>query len=165
MNASSIPALMKVPVFEGEGKISFREKPVPQPGWQFYEGTEITPGHEAAGVVVATGSEARTPIGTPGVIFLMDFCGTCRSCRLGFTQQCLSKRGDMGFNRDGGYGRYELIHENIFFPVDIGIPLAEATLLLGVQADMRLSAPNLSVLISKRSLSQEPDRSGWAFWR
>jgi threonine dehydrogenase-like Zn-dependent dehydrogenase len=150
MNASSIPALMKVPVFEGEGKISFREKPVPQPGanqllievkanalcgserWQFYDGTEITPGHEAAGVVVATGSETRTPIGTPGVIFLMDFCGTCRSCRLGFTQQCLSKRGDMGFNRDGGYGRYELIHENIFFPVDIGIPLAEATLLLDI---------------------------------
>jgi threonine dehydrogenase-like Zn-dependent dehydrogenase len=38
----------------------------------------------------------------------------------------------MGFNRDGGYGPYELIHENIFFPVDADLDLAEATLLLDV---------------------------------
>ena len=147
---SGFPAVMNVPVFTGGGKIIFRDKPVPQPGpgqlliqvkanalcgserWQFYDGTETTPGHEAAGIVVATGSGTTTPIGTPGVIFLMDFCGTCRSCTLGFTQQCLAKRGDMGFNRDGGYGPYELIHENIFFSVDAGIPFAEATLLLDI---------------------------------
>ena len=148
MNRSMIPAVMNVPAFTGAGKITFRERSVPQPGpgqlliqvkanalcgserWQFYDGTEITPGHETAGVVVASGSGTKIPISTPGVIFLMDFCGTCRSCKLGFTQQCLNKRGDMGFNRDGGYGPYELIHENIFFPIDEGIPLAEATLLL-----------------------------------
>ena len=141
---------MRVPIFEGGGKVSFREKPVPQAGegqllvevkanalcgserWQFYEGTETTPGHEAAGVVVATGSGTKTAVGTAGVIFLMDFCGTCRSCKLGFTQQCLAKRGDMGFNRDGGYGPYELIHENVFFPVGTEIPLAEVTLLLDI---------------------------------
>ena len=150
MNDSMTPVVMKAPVFTGAGKIIFREKPVPQPGpaqlliqvkanalcgserWQFYDGTEITPGHEAAGVVVAIGPDTKTPVGTPGVIFLMDFCGTCRSCKLGFTQQCLAKRGDMGFNRDGGYGAYELIHENIFFPVDAEIPLVEATLLLDI---------------------------------
>jgi threonine dehydrogenase-like Zn-dependent dehydrogenase len=141
---------MRVPVFAGGGKISFQERTVPQPGpgqllievkanalcgserWQFYDGTETTPGHEASGVVIATGPGTTTSIGTPGVIFLMDFCGKCRSCKLGFTQQCLAKRGDMGFNRDGGYGPYELIHENIFFPVDAEIPLAEATLLLDI---------------------------------
>ena len=150
LDSSPIPVVMQVPVFAGEGKITFQEKPVPKPGAgqlliqvkanalcgsersQFYDGTETTPGHEAAGVVVATGSNTKTPVGTPGVIFLMDFCGACRSCKLGFTQQCLAKRGDMGFNRDGGYGPYELIHENIFFPVDAGIPLSEATLLLDI---------------------------------
>lgn len=150
MHAPEIPSVMRVPAFTGGGKISFREKAVPQPGagqlliqvkanalcgserGQFYEGTEITPGHEAAGIVVATGSGTKIQVGTPGVIFLMDFCGTCRSCRLGFTQQCLAKRGDMGFNRDGGYGPYELVHENIFFPVDETISLTEATLLLDI---------------------------------
>jgi threonine dehydrogenase-like Zn-dependent dehydrogenase len=62
----------------------------------------------------------------------MDFCGECRSCRLGFTNQCLKKRGDMGFNRDGGYGQYELVHENIFFPVPEEFSSTEATLLLDI---------------------------------
>jgi len=150
MSPSAIPAVMQVPAFTGGGKISICKKHVSQPGagelliqvkanalcgserWQFYNGTETTPGHETAGVVVATGSGTKTPVGTSGVIFLMDFCGTCRSCRLGFTQQCLAKRGDMGFNRDGGYGPYELVHENIFFPIDAGISLTEATLLLDI---------------------------------
>jgi threonine dehydrogenase-like Zn-dependent dehydrogenase len=62
----------------------------------------------------------------------MDFCGQCRSCRQGFTNQCLQKRGDMGFNRDGGYGQYELINENIFFPVTRDLAATEATLLLDI---------------------------------
>ena len=62
----------------------------------------------------------------------MDFCGECRSCKLGLTNQCLQKRGDMGFNRDGGYGIYELVPESIFLPVPAGLPLTEATLLLDV---------------------------------
>lgn len=73
---------------------------------QFYNGTNITPGHEAAGTVVAVGPDTSTEIGTTGGIFLMDFCGECRSCKAGYTNQCLAKRGDMGFNRDGGYGAY-----------------------------------------------------------
>src|SRR6476620_6487966 len=133
---TNIPTQMIVPHFAGHGKIDAVEKPVPTPGpgqlllqvkanalcgserGQFYNGTAITPGHEAAGVVVAAGSDTHTPIGTAGVVYLMDFCGECRSCRLGLTNQCLAKRGDMGFNRDGGYGTYELVHENIFFPID-----------------------------------------------
>jgi threonine 3-dehydrogenase len=70
--------------------------------------------------------------GTTGAVFLMDYCGECRSCRQGFTNQCLQKRGDMGFNRDGGYGQYELIHENIFFPVPDEFSATEATLLLDI---------------------------------
>lgn len=139
-----------VPHFVGGREIRTTTRKVPEPGpgqlllqvkanalcgserGQFFHGTETTPGHEAAGVVVATGVGTTTPIGTPGVVFLMDFCGTCRSCRQGYTNQCLQKRGDMGFNRDGGYGVYELVHENIFFPVPEEIPLTDATMLLDV---------------------------------
>lgn len=147
---SIVPSMMRVPQFCGDGKIEFSEKPVPDPGpgqllievranalcgserGQFYSGTAVTPGHEASGVVAASGPATHTPVGTPGVIFLMDFCGACRSCRAGATNQCLAKRADMGFNADGGYGQYELIHESIFFPVDDDIALDEATLLLDV---------------------------------
>ncbi|HET7273330.1 MAG TPA: zinc-binding dehydrogenase, partial [Rubrobacter sp.] len=78
------------------------------------------------------GSETSTGVGTPGVIYLMDFCGECRSCALGFTNQCLNKRGDVGFNRDGGYGPYVLVSESAFFPTGDAVPLAEATMLLDV---------------------------------
>ena len=59
----------------------------------------------------------------------MDFCGECRSCALGFTNQCLHKRADYGFNSDGGFGAYELVNENVFFAVDSDMTPTEATLL------------------------------------
>lgn len=146
----SIPSNCRVPVFIGNKQIKFSEKKVPEPGSgelllqvhanalcgsekpQFFDGTPTTPGHEAAGTVVAAGPDTRTSVGTAGVVFLMDFCGQCRSCRLGFTNQCLQKRGDMGFNRDGGYGQYELVHESIFFPVPEEFSATEGTLLLDI---------------------------------
>lgn len=146
----AIPTTVRVPRFAGEGKIDVTERQVPAPGpgqlllqvtanalcaserRQFLHGSSVTPGHEAAGVVAAAGPGTRVAVGTPGVVFLMDFCGACRSCRLGYTNQCSQKRGDMGFTQDGGYGVYELVHENIFFPVDADLSPAEATLLLDV---------------------------------
>jgi threonine 3-dehydrogenase len=148
--SNTIPLSCRVPSFVGNKEIRFAEKAVPEPESgqlllriranalcgserpQFFDGTLVTPGHEATGTVVATGPGTRTPVGTTGAVFLMDFCGGCRSCRLGFTNQCLRKRGDMGFNRDGGYGQYELIHENIFFPVPDEFSAPEATLLLDI---------------------------------
>jgi len=148
--STSIPSSCRVPAFVGNKQIKFTEKTVPQAGpgqlllrvhanalcgsekSQFFDGTSTTPGHEAAGTVVAAGPDTRTLVGTPGVVFLMDFCGTCRSCKLGFTNQCLQKRGDMGFNKDGGYGQYELIHESIFFAVPEEFSATEGTLLLDI---------------------------------
>lgn len=145
-----IPSSALYPVFSGNQQIRFSEKPVPKPGpgqlllkvnanalcgsekSQFFKGTDVTPGHEAAGTVVESGAATRIAVGTNGVVFLMDFCGTCRSCRSGYTNQCLYKRGDMGFNRDGGYGPFELVNEQIFFPVDADLSPAEATLLLDI---------------------------------
>ena len=150
MPDGTLPEEMVVPRFLGAGEIDFVERRVPEPGpgqllirvranavcgserKQFFDGSAVTPGHEAAGVVASAGPETRTPVGTPGVIYLMDFCGGCRSCELGFTNQCLSKRGDVGFDRDGGYGPYVLVSENVFFPTGADIPLEEATMLLDV---------------------------------
>src|SRR5580693_9904251 len=90
--ATTIPSSCRVPHFVGNKEIKFGEKAVPQPGPgqlllrvhanalcgsekpQFFDGTPTTPGHEAAGKVVAVGPDTRTPVGTPGVVFLMDFC-------------------------------------------------------------------------------------------
>src|SRR5687767_403985 len=120
MPGDTLGTVMQAPRFVGDGRIMFEERDVPTPGrgqlllrvkanalcgserGQFLKGADVTPGHEAAGVVVAAGPETHTAIGTPGVVFLMDFCGECRNCRQGATNQCLSKRGDMGFNKDGG---------------------------------------------------------------
>ena len=146
---------MLAPRFLGGGEIDFVEKPVPVPQrgqllvrvkanalcgserHQFLDGSKVTPGHEISGVVVDAGPEARTEVGTCGVLYLMGFCGECRSCRLGFTNQCLNKRGDIGFNRDGGYGEYVSVSENIFFPVEKSMPLGEATMLLDVMGTTR----------------------------
>jgi threonine dehydrogenase-like Zn-dependent dehydrogenase len=143
-------SLAAAPRFLGDGKIVFEELPVPSPGpgqlllrvranaicgsdrAQYFEGSAVTPGHEAAGVVAAAGPGTAVAEGTPGVVFLMDYCGRCRSCRLGFTNQCLAKRADMGFTHDGGYGPYEVVHESNFFAVDAGTDLVEATMLLDV---------------------------------
>lgn len=145
-----MPDEMLVPRFVGAGEIDFVRRPIPEPGpgqllirvranalcgserGQFFGGSEVTPGHEAAGVVADAGPETRVAVGTSGVIYLMDFCGECYSCELGLTNQCLSKRGDLGFNRDGGYAPYLLANENVFFPTGEDIPPEEATMLLDV---------------------------------
>lgn len=172
MRVRAIPATVRVPRFAGDGKIDFVERRVPEPGPgrlliqvaanalcaserpQFTEGSSVIPGHEAAGVVAAAGPGPRIAVGTPGVIYLMDFCGACRDCRLGYTNQCQRKRGDVGFTMDGGYGPYALVHETIFFPVDADLPPAEATLLLDVMGTTghairraRLVRPDISSLL------------------
>jgi threonine dehydrogenase-like Zn-dependent dehydrogenase len=146
----SIPDRVLAPRFVGGGQIGTWEREVPQPGRgqlliqvranaicgtdreQYMLGSTAVPGHEAAGIVVRAGEGASIAVGTPGVVFLMDFCGSCRSCLAGATNQCLAKRADMGFTHDGGYGRYELVHESNFFSIPTALPLAEATLLLDV---------------------------------
>jgi threonine 3-dehydrogenase len=150
VNAKKQERTMRVPLFIGNAEIGFEEKAIPVPGkgqlllqvkanalcgserGQFYDGTRTTPGHEAAGIVVAFGQETSTVIGTQGVVFLMGYCGDCRSCKLGFTNQCLHKQADYGFSHDGGYGPFMVVNENVFFEIDKSIPLTEATMLLDI---------------------------------
>jgi threonine 3-dehydrogenase len=150
----TVPSTARAPRFVGGTKIDWQDRPVSSPGpgelllrvranaicgtdrEQYHAGSAVTPGHEAAGEVLVAGPGTGVAVGTPGVVFLMDFCGDCRSCRLGHTNQCLAKRADMGFTRDGGYGPYELVHETNFFPTH-GIAAGDATLLLDVMGTTR----------------------------
>lgn len=147
---AALPSVQSVPRFVGDGRIEGWERPVPRPGpgelllavranalcgtdrAQLAAGSAVTPGHEAAGEMVAAGPGTSTAIGTMGVVYLMDFCGSCRGCAEGATNRCSAKRADMGFTHDGGYGRYLLVHESNFFPVGTDVPADEATLLLDV---------------------------------
>ncbi|MGW6278661.1 alcohol dehydrogenase catalytic domain-containing protein [Kribbella sp. NPDC055071] len=140
----------RAPVFAGDGRIDFADHEYPDPGpgrlllqvqanalcgsdrGQYFGGSSVVPGHEAAGTVIATGDGTTTAIGTRGAVFLMDFCGECRSCRYGATNQCTAKRADMGFTHDGGYGPFELVHETNFFPITDDIEIGNATMLLDV---------------------------------
>lgn len=146
----TLPSTMSVPVFTGDGTIDWTDKAVPEPGpgellievagnamcgtdkLQYRFGSPVTPGHEAAGTVIAAGEGATTPVGTRGVLFLMGFCGSCRSCDLGHTNQCLHKHGDLGFERDGGYAPYEVATERQFHAVPDDVDLVDGTLLLDV---------------------------------
>jgi threonine dehydrogenase-like Zn-dependent dehydrogenase len=120
-----IPSSSRVPLFVGDKEIVFAEKAVPEPEAgqlllrvranalcgserpQFFDGTSVTPGHEAAGIVVAAGPGTRIPVGTTGAVFLMDFCGECRSCRLGFTNQCLQDYSR--YHRSGAEHRWQRV--------------------------------------------------------
>lgn len=145
-----MPITAMAPWFLGAGRIEFREREYRDPGpgelllrveadavcgtdrIQYFEGSDCVPGHEGVGVVIAAGDATSTAIGTRGAVFLMDYCGECRSCRAGHTNQCFAKRNDMGFTADGAYGPYEIVHETNFFPVPNAISAVEATLLLDV---------------------------------
>ncbi|NYH91396.1 alcohol dehydrogenase catalytic domain-containing protein [Actinopolymorpha rutila] len=139
-----------VPRFRGNGVIEFEPHTYRDPGdgelllavganaicgtdrGEYVNGSPIVPGHEAAGVVVAAGAGTGVEVGTRGAVYLMDYCGECRSCRVGATNQCFAKRADVGQNTDGGYGPFLLTHETNFFPVDDSIPFDLATMLLDV---------------------------------
>src|ERR1700722_14983316 len=124
----AMPATATAPRFHGGGKITFENRPVPEPG----------PGQlllrVAANAICGTdrGQYLDGSAVPPGVVFLMDSWGRCRRCRAGFPNLCLDKRADMGFTQDGGYGSYELVHESNFFPVPDDVGLTEATMLLDV---------------------------------
>lgn len=184
MTIATPPRTVLAPRFVGDRRVESWERPVPSPGdgelllevranaicgtdrelWE--RGSSVTPGHEAAGVVSSAGAGTTTPVGTLGVVYLMDFCGACRSCLGGYTNQCLAKRADMGFDRDGGYGPYELVHETNFFPVDEAMDPADATLLLDVMGRPVMPSGGRAwfARTSPRCWSAGPGRSGSAWW-
>ena len=150
MTTAMIPATIRTPRFCGNGTIEMRKQVLPEPGPGevllrvranaacgsdrplFLSGATVTPGHEVVGEIAALGPGTSLDMGALAAVFLMDFCGRCRSCLLGATNQCLAKRADVGFTVDGGYGPYVLTHASNVFPVGPGLTPVESTLLLDV---------------------------------
>ena len=148
--SDKIPMTAVYPRFNKGGRIDFFERAVPEPGdgqllircranalcasdlTDLENGTSIAIGHENTGLIAKAGPNTNYKVGQKGVIFLMDFCGECRNCKMDLTNQCLHKRADYGFTHDGGYGPYSLVNQNVFFPVDDEVDLSEATMLLDV---------------------------------
>ncbi len=105
------------------------------------------PGHEAAGVVRAVGSEVRTV--KPGdhvVSCLSAFCGQCEFCVTGRMAMCLgegtrrAKTADPRITRSGGetvnqmlnlsaFAERMLIHENACVAIDRDMPLDRAAVI------------------------------------
>jgi len=76
-----MPIHAKAPMFLDEGRIAFQKR----------EYGDLKPGKLLLRVE-ANAICGTDPIGTRGAICLMDFCGQCRSCRHGHTDQCSAKR-------------------------------------------------------------------------
>ncbi|MEH3037402.1 MAG: Zn-dependent alcohol dehydrogenase [Sphingomonas adhaesiva] len=105
------------------------------------------PGHEAAGVVEAVGSEVRTvKVGDHVVTCLSAFCGHCEFCITGRMFLCVSAETRRGKNdaprltlADGGavnqmlnlsaYAEMMLVHEHACVAIDRDMPLDRAALI------------------------------------
>ena len=134
--------------FHGEGRITIEDVPTPEPGrgellvrvhacalcgsdrgaWE--RGSSVTPGHEVAGAVVASGPGASVPVGSRGAVYLVAYCGECAMCRGNSRGACLRKEAMLGFDRDGGYAEYVAVPERCFLPVDDRLDLDDAAMLL-----------------------------------
>lgn len=89
------------------------------------------PGHEVVGDVVAIGSEVAGYVAGDrvGIAWLRGTCGTCRYCRRGAENLC-SRSVYTGWDADGGYAAYALIHADYAYPLPAEGDTAELAPLL-----------------------------------
>jgi propanol-preferring alcohol dehydrogenase len=79
-------------------------------------GHDVVPGHEIVGIVDARGTgSSRFALGQRvGIAWLRETCGTCRFCRRGDENLCVSPRFT-GWDADGGYAEYATIDERFAY--------------------------------------------------
>ena len=90
---------------------------------------EVTPGHESAGVVAATGE--RVPSWSEGErVALMGGrnCGRCSRCRSGRVDSCLAPEL-MGFHYNGSWAEYVTVPYYTLTPIPDGVPPERAAIL------------------------------------
>lgn len=76
------------------------------------------PGHEISGVIEKCGNMAtQYEPGTPVLVYLSNYCGTCEACLKGNTSQCAHRRGLIGWSFDGGYAEYVAVPAHMIFPL------------------------------------------------
>ena len=78
----------------------------------------VVPGHEVVGVVDALGTGAeRFGVGERvGIPWLRRTCGMCRWCLSGRENLCIEPEFT-GWDADGGYAEYAVVHEQYAYPI------------------------------------------------
>ena len=90
----------------------------------------MTLGHEAAGVVQASGEGVQgLQPGDRVAIYNKIFCGHCEQCLKGRQNICDNEADQLGFNRDGGDADYVVVPEQNAVAVPEGVDLATAAVL------------------------------------
>ena len=87
----------------------------------------VVPGHEASGVVTATGPGvlAGYEPGTRVALDLVLRCGACHYCRTGRSNMC-QNRFNAGQRVLGGFGEYLVVRQSQAFPIAAGLSFEEA---------------------------------------
>jgi propanol-preferring alcohol dehydrogenase len=89
----------------------------------------MTLGHEAAGVVEATGEGAGLAAGDRVAVYNKIFCGSCEQCLAGRHNICDAEPGQLGFNMDGGDAEYLVVPERNLVPIPDQVDFATAAVL------------------------------------
>jgi acryloyl-coenzyme A reductase len=90
----------------------------------------ITPGHEAAGRVIAIGEGVtQWNVGDRVGTMHRDSCGTCASCKAGQTSLCSGAAWVFGILADGGYARHLVAPERALYSLPDDLAPAEAAIL------------------------------------
>ncbi len=144
---------MYVPIFKGEGRLEYEERPIPrleQPDDVLVKieacgicGTDLnilavpaahkaTPniiiGHEGVGIVAAVGPEVTDlQPGDRVVIANRLTCGHCRYCRRGLDNQCTNYR-TIGTTIDGAFAPYLRAPQRALFKISPAVPRDDAAL-------------------------------------
>ncbi len=91
--------------------------------------SEVTPGHEPAGVVVEVGDQVpEWKEGDKAVLAGGRPCGACAHCRIGRVEDCLSFE-IMGFHYDGSWAEFVTVPYFSMTPLPDGIPFEQAAIL------------------------------------
>jgi len=147
------PTSMHVPVFAGEGRLVYEDRPLPQPLQPEDVLVEVSKcgicgtdlnilavppahkaapgliiGHEAVGRVAAVGAGVSSlQIGDRVVVAPRLTCGKCRYCRRGLDNQCENYQS-IGTSRDGAFAPYLLAPERALFKISEQVSDEDAAL-------------------------------------
>jgi acryloyl-coenzyme A reductase len=90
----------------------------------------VTPGHEAAGTVLAVGPDVTEwKVGDRVATMHRDACGGCASCLAGETSVCQNALAVLGILADGGYATTLTVPQSALFAVPVDLPWPHAAIL------------------------------------
>jgi acryloyl-coenzyme A reductase len=87
----------------------------------------VTPGHEAAGVVLDAGPDSRWAIGDRVATMHRDRCGECVQCQQGFSSLCTQAAYVFGLMVDGGYASHLVAPDSALYAIPEDTDAKEAS--------------------------------------